>query len=89
MVRITMKDLRADKAIRHVEMIVESIITDWRQSIQFWKDVNLYGFGSAINSLKRYVPDGDFTELDKLHDSMQRTKKSNLSIGQFDYVNEG
>lgn len=85
--KVTMKDLRADDAVRQVEMMVDRIITDQGQSIQFCRDVNLYGLKEAITYLKGYVPNGDFTELDKLHDSMLKAKLANRSIGQYDYLN--
>jgi len=53
--------------IRLIEMLVDRIASKTPSySIQFWRDVKIYGLSEAIVYLKQQFPDSDYSELSAL-----------------------
>ena len=58
-------NLKIKSRERVIEMMVDSICNfNLGISVQFWKDVRLYGIRPAINALRGYCPNSNFEKLE-------------------------
>jgi hypothetical protein len=62
---------KSDSTIRLLEMTVDSVVPEMGYSIQFWRDVRLYGVDEAIMYLKDHVSTDQYIKLETTWNSIK------------------